>query len=249
MEVIRVATGLPVAALLPLSLPRAREARWLTMLISAGYASIVLAPIFPKWQSWLLVILTATISAGARHEASKNPDWVAQLQTKDRTASWRDSLYQTVPLLAGAVLALAASLLLGAEGARRAIGEMLLDNHVVLIITGALAAVFVGGIVVSFILSPFSELLKGTEGDLPSLKNAGTYIGWFERALLFAFVLGGKPEAAAVALAAKGFARFPSLKEGHERFAEYFLLGTLSSVTVALVAAVGTRAALGLEIL
>jgi hypothetical protein len=249
MEVIRVATGLPVAALLPLSLPRVRESRRLAILISAGYASVVLAPIFPGWQSWSLIILTAGISAGARHEASRNPDWVAQVQTKDRTASWRDSLHQTVPLLAGAALALAASLLLGAEEARRAVGSVLLDNHVILITTGVLAAVFVGGIVVSFILSPFSELLKGTDEDLPSLRNAGTYIGWFERALLFAFVLGGQPEAAALALAAKGFARFPSLKEGHERFAEYFLLGTLSSITVALAAAVATRAALGLKIL
>ena len=58
----------------------------------------------------------------------------------------------------------------------------------------------------------------------------GRYIGWFERAVLFAFVIGGAPEAAAIALAAKSFARFPTFREHQEGFAEYFLIGSLASI-------------------
>lgn len=78
------------------------------------------------------------------------------------------------------------------------------------------------------------------------LADAGRYIGWFERAVLFAFVIGGEPEAAAVALAAKSFARFPTFREHQEGFAEYFLIGSLASIALAVAAAAATRAALGI---
>jgi hypothetical protein len=246
MELIRVSAGLPVAALLPLSLPRVREAGWLTILISAGYAALVLAPIFPEWQSWLLLVVTVVISLGVRSVAKSDPDWIAQTQTEGRTASWTATVREAAPLLAGVFLTLAAAATLGTTTTSHAVEAVLLDDRIAVIANGTMAAVFLGGIVVSFILAPFTRALGEHGEDLPSLKNAGTYIGWFERLLLFAFVFGGKPEAAAVALAAKSFARFPSLSQHHEGFAEYFLIGSLSSVTVALSAAVATRIAIGL---
>ena len=112
---------------------------------------------------------------------------------------------------------------------------------------------FVGGAIVAWLLAPFTKALRRNGEDDPpdlhSLANAGRYIGWFERAILFAFVLGGEPQAAALALAAKSFARFPTLREHHEGFAEYFLIGSLGSLAIALGTAFATRTAIGAALL
>ena len=129
------------------------------------------------------------------------------------------------------------------------IRDVALDNAVCFVATGAIAAVFLGGAVVGWLLLPFSAAL-GQQGEaLAPLENAGRYIGWCERAVFFVFITAGQPDAAAVALAAKSFARFPALNQHQEGFAEYFLVGTLASIAVATAAAVGTRAALGLPAL
>jgi uncharacterized membrane protein len=122
------------------------------------------------------------------------------------------------------------------------------SDHVAVAAAGLVATVFIGGEVVAWILRRFSHALEtsGKSPKLQSLDDAGRYIGWFERAVLFAFVVGGEPEAAAVALAAKSFARFPTLSEHHKGFTEYFLIGSLASLTVAVAAAAATRAALGI---
>jgi hypothetical protein len=67
-----------------------------------------------------------------------------------------------------------------------------MNHQVILLLSGTLAAVFVGGIVVGFILTPFARALGSLDENTPHLRNAGTYIGWFERALFFAFIVGGQ---------------------------------------------------------
>jgi hypothetical protein len=73
--------------------------------------------------------------------------------------------------------------------------------------------------------------------EKPGLPNAGKYIGWLERSLVLTFIVAGYPDGVGLLLAAKALARYPEIKsdvKGH--FAEYFLIGTLTSVTVALLA-------------
>jgi hypothetical protein len=71
----------------------------------------------------------------------------------------------------------------------------------------------------------------------PGLPSAGKYIGWLERILILTFVIGGYHEAIGFLLAAKAVARYPEIKEDtHGHFAEYFLIGTLTSVGLALLA-------------
>ncbi|MBS1767147.1 MAG: hypothetical protein JST05_07080 [Acidobacteria bacterium] len=72
----------------------------------------------------------------------------------------------------------------------------------------------------------------------------GRIIGMLERTLVFALVLGGQYGALGFVMAAKALARFKNLDE--QDFAEYFLVGTLLSVTIAGAAALATRAALGI---
>jgi hypothetical protein len=73
--------------------------------------------------------------------------------------------------------------------------------------------------------------------------NAGRFIGVLERLLAYAFVLQGQYTAIGLILAAKGFARFREMDE--RDFAEYVLIGTLLSMTSAVLVAEAVKALLG----
>jgi hypothetical protein len=73
--------------------------------------------------------------------------------------------------------------------------------------------------------------------------RVGSTIGILERILIVVFVLTGTDVAIGFVVAAKTLARFRLLDD--RAFAEYYLLGTLASVAVAIVSALVGRAALG----
>jgi len=73
--------------------------------------------------------------------------------------------------------------------------------------------------------------------------RVGSTIGILERILIVVFVLTGTDVAIGFVVAAKTLARFKLLDD--RAFAEYYLLGTLASVAVAIVTALVGRAALG----
>ena len=58
------------------------------------------------------------------------------------------------------------------------------------------------------------------------------YIGWLERFLVVTAILVQSPSMVGLILTGKSIARFPELKE---RFAEYFLIGTLLSMGLAVL--------------
>lgn len=97
--------------------------------------------------------------------------------------------------------------------------------------------IFGGGFFVQKVTQSFLQSIgDGVAAFKPGLPSAGKYIGWVERFLILTFVLGSYGEAVGFLLAAKALARYPEIKEdtkGH--FAEYFLVGTLTSVGLALV--------------
>ncbi len=70
----------------------------------------------------------------------------------------------------------------------------------------------------------------------------GAAIGALERLLIVAFILGGAEVAVGFVIAAKTIARFKQLDD--RGFAEYYLLGTLASVSVAILSAEVAQAAL-----
>lgn len=70
----------------------------------------------------------------------------------------------------------------------------------------------------------------------------GATIGALERLLVVAFILAGAEVAVGFVLAAKTIARFKQLDD--RGFAEYYLLGTLASVSVAIISAEVARVAL-----
>jgi hypothetical protein len=108
---------------------------------------------------------------------------------------------------------------------------------VYLLLSAYVGVIFGGSFIVQKITLPF---LSRIEGDLlalkPGLPRVGRYIGCIERFLVLTFVITGFNEAIGFLLAVKALARFPEIKEdARGTFAEYFLVGTMISVGLALV--------------
>jgi hypothetical protein len=97
------------------------------------------------------------------------------------------------------------------------------------------AVVFGGGYLIRYLTRNLSEGLKThhPERATEQLQNAGLYIGWLERFLVITALLLQSPATVGLILTAKSIARYPEFKS--ERFAEYFLIGTLLSISIAIL--------------
>ena len=73
-------------------------------------------------------------------------------------------------------------------------------------------------------------------GNDEALQNAGSYIGMLERLFILLFVLIGRWEGVGFLIAAKSIFRFADIK-GHpdQKLTEYFLIGTLLSIGLAML--------------
>jgi hypothetical protein len=115
-------------------------------------------------------------------------------------------------------------------GRGRAIPSKLLLVPVIYI-----GVIFGGGYLIRALTRPLAESVKlyRPENRGEPMQNAGLYIGWLERFLLLTALLLQSPGTAGLILAAKAIARYPEFKSEH--FAEYFLIGTLLSFSIAVV--------------
>lgn len=106
-----------------------------------------------------------------------------------------------------------------------------------IIITGILILANEVNYVIRLLFNIFGLLNKDDSEE--SVKedelNAGRIIGLFERLIIFLFVLMGEFSAIGLILVAKGIARFEELKS--RKFAEYFLIGTLTSFLISIAIA------------
>lgn len=109
------------------------------------------------------------------------------------------------------------------------------------VLVAALAFTWTGGSsIVSGVLDRLSpDLEEGQERD-SGVPGSGRLIGMLERTLTLILILLGQWAAMALVLTAKSVARFEELKE--RRFAEYYLVGTLTSLLVAVAVALALRA-------
>ena len=109
-----------------------------------------------------------------------------------------------------------------------------------------IGVIFGGGYLIRALTRPLAESVKldaPAESGGP-MQNAGLYIGWLERFLLLTALLLQSPGTAGLILTAKAIARYPEFKSEH--FAEYFLIGTLLSFSIAVLGgAVLARVVLG----
>jgi hypothetical protein len=118
-------------------------------------------------------------------------------------------------------------------------------TQILLVAGGFLMAVVLGSVIVEETIKHVRGLPSSSEdAELPRGAPAGgKAIGMLERALVYAAVLVGHPEAAALVVAVKSIARYPEFARDR-KFAEYFLVGTLLSLLVAFGVGYLIRAAL-----
>ncbi len=89
----------------------------------------------------------------------------------------------------------------------------------------------------------FMDGFAVTSNESPTLERGGAAIGVLERALVFIFVLAGRPEAIGFLIAAKSVLRF-NVSKNDRAASEYVIIGTLASFAWGLLAALATQAAL-----
>jgi hypothetical protein len=110
-----------------------------------------------------------------------------------------------------------------------------------ILLLGLLLATNEANIVIRYILSlynivPMEKNKEEMQEKVDKEFNAGRIIGILERIIIYYFVLNIQFAAIGFILAAKSFTRFKELD--NKQFAEYVLVGTLLSATLAILIAV-----------
>ena len=273
MLVVRLAEGLVLAVLLPLCFARIRRSDWASAMLAGVYALYTILPLYERWQAWCAALISALCAPLVRGRLVSEPRPVAERAAspaakpapqsasgeagsgepasqetapprtlRTRWAAFRSALTRSLyplfllPAAFGAVS-------VGGFGLWHSLWRAACDDRLAVVVNGVAASVFVGGLVTGLILRRFSSV---TANRAQAVLGAGTLLGWLERMLYFSFLLAGQPTAAAFALTAKSAARFPALQRDEEGLAEYYLIGSLSSLVLAVVTALLTRLALGL---
>ena len=112
-----------------------------------------------------------------------------------------------------------------------------LQEKILLVTVVYVFVIFGGGYLIRALIAPLWKEEQGKETiEHEEVINAGLYIGWLERFLVLTALFLQSPATVGFILAAKSIARYPELKS--VRFAEYFLIGTLLSVAIAIAGAI-----------
>jgi hypothetical protein len=112
-----------------------------------------------------------------------------------------------------------------------------------IVVAGALAAVPAGATAIGRWVAPFREQLSDESRDQRAgLGLAGLWIGMLERLIVYAAVLGHVELLIGFVIAVKAVLRLPEARERWSReLAEYYLVGSLASLTWALLIAFAVR--------
>jgi len=110
--------------------------------------------------------------------------------------------------------------------------EAMSDPKATMIVLGYFLVWFPTGYFMSLVTISWQRQLGVPKG----LKNAGRWIGILERTLVFTFILNSNIQAIGLLIAAKSVLRFGEIKDHQNRKeAEYILIGTLLSFSIAIV--------------
>lgn len=133
-----------------------------------------------------------------------------------------------------ALLSLTAVLLTRSSFASLFAGIGITETAKIRLLQGAIvyvAVIFGGGYLIRYLTRGFAG--KSAAQNAADLGNAGLYVGWIERFLIVTAIVMQSPVLVGLILTGKSIARFPEFKEA--RFAEYFLIGTLLSISVSVL--------------
>lgn len=106
-------------------------------------------------------------------------------------------------------------------------------NKLLIVLNSYVAAMFGGAVLVKKILDTISVKPLGEDEHDRSVQM-GKYIGILERGVVLTLAISGALPSVAFVLTAKSIARFDKLSEDRQ-FAEYYLIGTLTSTLIAIV--------------
>ncbi len=166
--------------------------------------------------------------------------WTSRLAPRDLRLLTLDQSLHLASLLVAVAIARPLELanLAGALGAAAARRETWI------VAAGALAAVPAGATAIGRWVAPFREQLSDESRDQRAgLGLAGLWIGMLERLLVYAAVLGHVELLIGFVIAVKAVLRLPEARERWSReLAEYYLVGSLASLTWALLIAFAVRA-------
>lgn len=101
------------------------------------------------------------------------------------------------------------------------------------ILAGYVIVIFPVGFIIGKATGRWNKEISKNNKD-KSLKNAGRYIGIFERVLVFTFIITGNFSAIGFLIGAKSILRFSDSK-GTRKQTEYVLIGTLMSFSICIV--------------
>ncbi len=108
------------------------------------------------------------------------------------------------------------------------------SKRVLLVILGFIVLIWPSGYIIGIATEPLRKQIKEAKG----LEKAGLWIGILERTLIYIFVLSDNVMAIAFLITAKTIFRFGEIKDHSRRKeAEYILIGTLFSFSLALLIA------------
>lgn len=238
-----------------MTLPEALGFVLCALTVPLAFASFRELEEHPEWRSGAAALLLAL---GLNTQLTAHP-WQAwptwTLATAISALPWRRT---RAALLA--LIAVGGSFLISPGIAQTASQRFFTPQRVpiVLIAGGLLIAVVGGSGVVELTLGRIKGLPRSSEEAEATTRNGesskgrggapagGMVIGVLERTFTYTGVLLGHPEVIALIVAVKSVARFPEFTSlTGRRFAEYFLIGTLLSLLIALGAAYLVRAAIG----
>ena len=110
--------------------------------------------------------------------------------------------------------------------------------------------VFIGGLIFTvlgtgFLVGKFAHrMIEENQLQIEGLVDGGKWIGRFERALIFVFIFIDQPTGIGFLVAAKSILRFEEAKQ--QKLAEYVLIGTLLSFSLAIALSSLTKWAMNL---
>ena len=122
---------------------------------------------------------------------------------------------------------------------------------ILIVAAGYVAATWAAGELIAFLLKLILRSAGEDEntGLRPGIRRMGKYIGWLERVLTVTFVLLGHYNGIGFVLAAKSILRYGEIKsESDHKLAEYVIVGTLLSFSLAVMLGAALRWLLGLPI-
>ena len=192
--------------------------RGLALLVNAGLAFLLCL----QWHAWQIIPLVFVLHAVV--------EWIP-------TPLWRSFAVTQggrLVLIAAAAFWLAESLVF------RLTPEHNLYIKVLVLLNGGFLAVFAIGALVGKITE---QLALENQLTWRGLDNGGLWIGRLERLLIFMFVMLGMPSGIGFLVAAKSILRFSNTRDD-QKMAEYVLIGTLTSFSLAILFAYLAKAGL-----